>query len=126
MIRFADVIQSLQPHVSRTPQTTAEELADAFVEIGQLNGAGVYVSTFAGTSEWERHPSGDELVQVLEGSTLITILVGESRQEFALTEGAMTIVPEGCWHRFTTESDVVAILTVTPPPTEHHRDGDPL
>lgn len=117
-------LDGLTAHPARTPQTTPEELAESFTELARLGDAGVYLSAFSGMSEWERHPSGDELVQVVRGSTQLTLLVGGQRRELELAEGQLTIVPRGAWHRFTSEG--VAILTVTPPPTDHFRgDGDP-
>lgn len=79
---------------------------------------GVFVGHWAGTSEWERHAAGDEIVMVLEGETTIFFL-GDGRDRAAgLGPGDLVIVPEGTWHRFETPVGV-KLLSVTPQPTDH-------
>ena len=41
-----------------------------------------------------------------------------------LTAGMMIIVPQGCWHRFESETGV-RVMTVTPQPTDHTAADDP-
>ena len=76
-------------------------------------------------SEWERHQGGDELVHILEGETELTILTdAHSREVLTLKGGMLTVVPQGCWHRFNAPSGVT-VLTVTPQPTDHSTAEDP-
>jgi len=74
-------------------------------------GLGRYVP---GSSPWERHRNGDELLLVTDGEVEIEILAedGTSRVE-SLGEGTLFIVPSGLWHQLTA-SDNVNILYISP------------
>lgn len=120
---LAEVAARLVRFEGRSPTTTDAELASAFIEVDQLGKAGIYVTSFSGRSEWERHQSGDELVQVLEGQAALTIMANPP-VTVELRAGCLTVVPRGCWHRFDAPSGV-SLVTVTPPPTDHHRDEAP-
>ena len=122
MAKVTDIgaaIAGLQRYPARTPHTTDEELAQSFARLDQLGSAGVFVATFAGTSEWERHRGGDELVQVFEGQAELTILA-DPPVTLSMTAGTVTVVPKGCWHRFVAPAGV-SLVTVTPQPTDHFR-----
>lgn len=82
---------------------------------------GVFVGHWAGRSEWERHPVGDEFVMVLNGATTIFFLTDEGDIGASLGTGEFVIVPQGTWHRFETR-DGVKLLSVTPMPTDHEPD----
>ncbi len=41
-----------------------------------------------------------------------------------LKAGMLTVVPQGCWHRFHAPHGVT-LLTVTPQPTDHSTAEDP-
>jgi quercetin dioxygenase-like cupin family protein len=105
----------------RTPDTTDEESAGAFGRLTDYRDGGVFVAHWAGRSEWERHPVGDEIVMVVEGETTITFLDDGIESPSVLGEGELVVVPRGTWHRFETP-DRVALLAVTPQPTEHSSD----
>jgi mannose-6-phosphate isomerase-like protein (cupin superfamily) len=109
---------------SRTPNTTPEEAGPSFATLARFGDGGVYAGTFRGESAWERHPSGDEIVQVLNGAATVTILVGEERHELEMTSGMLAVVPAGCWHKFNAP-DGVTVMTATPPPTDHSSADDP-
>lgn len=92
------------------PETFAGRLAD-------YRNGGVFVAHWAGLGEWERHPHGDEIVMVLEGSARVFLVQDGREIEHPLSQGELIVVPENTWHRL--ESAEVKILTVTPRPTEH-------
>ena len=102
----------------RTPTTTAEEAAGAFRNLGRYRDGAIFVGHWAGTSEWERHAVGDEIVMVLDGETTIFVTGADGETPHALTAGDLVVVPCGAWHRFETPVGV-KVLTVTPQPTEH-------
>jgi uncharacterized cupin superfamily protein len=102
----------------RTPTTTSEESKGAFALLSDYRDGAVFVGHWAGSSEWERHPVGDEIVMVLQGETTIFFLDGDHDQPGHLTAGEFVVVPEGTWHRFETPEGV-KILSVTPQPTDH-------
>ena len=100
----------------RTPHTTAEEEARTFAKLSAYEDGGIFVGAFAGTSCWERHPNGDEIVQIIEGSVELTIL-DDGADTVHLSQGMLAVVPSGKWHRLHAV-DGVTLLTVTPLPTE--------
>ena len=102
----------------RTPETTNEEAKDAFALLSEYRDGGIYVAHYSGFSEWEKHPKGDEFVQVLGGETTLILLDGNLEQRNNLSYGQMLVIPKGVWHRFESP-DGVKVLTITPQPTEH-------
>ena len=63
-----------------------------------FNGCTVGVSRFSAHPLWERHPGGDELLQVFEGELDMTVLTPEGPVETTLRPGAVFVVPKGLWH----------------------------
>ena len=118
------VLDTLTPLSSRGPDTTEEEVGAAFAALAPMNNGAVFTGSFDGTSPWERHCGGDELVHILRGETRLTILSEKSKDILDLKGGMMTVVPKGCWHRFHAP-DGVTVLTVTPQPTDHSNEDDP-
>jgi mannose-6-phosphate isomerase-like protein (cupin superfamily) len=78
----------------------------------------IFSAKFSGDGVWERHPNGDELVQIIDGSTTLHIVTGEGPKSYALSAGMLVIVPQGAWHRFHSPGGV-SLMTATPKPTEH-------
>jgi len=74
-------------------------------------GIGRYVP---GSSPWEKHNNGDELLYITDGTVQIEVLEdsGDSAIE-TLVEGALFVVPRGKWHQLTA-TDNVNILYVSP------------
>lgn len=110
--------------MGRTPHTSEDEAGASFATLASFGDGGVYAGTFQGRSPWERHPSGDEIVHILNGRATVTVLDGDVRHELEMSAGMLTVVPKGCWHRFDAP-DGVTVMTATPPPTEHSSEDDP-
>jgi uncharacterized cupin superfamily protein len=104
----------------RTP-TTDEESSGAFARLAEYRDGAIFVGHWAGASEWERHPVGDEIVMVLDGETTISFFAPDGDLAQRLRTGEFVVVPQGTWHRFDTP-DGVKVLSVTPQPTEHRVD----
>ena len=102
----------------RTPLTTADESADAFAALSPYRNGSVFIGHYAGNSQWERHPNGDEFVFVVDGHTRLFMLIDGDETENTLGPGEFLVVPENTWHRFETP-DGVKIMTITPQPTDH-------
>ena len=102
----------------RTPETTDEEAKGAFALLSEYRDGGIFIGHYSGFSEWEKHPNGDEFVQVLEGRTTLILLDNNQEYSNSMTTGEMLIVPKDTWHRFESP-DGVKIMTITPQPTEH-------
>ena len=75
-------------------------------------GIGRYIP---GSSPWEKHNNGDELLYVTDGEVTITVLTasGES-SSMLLPEGSLFVVPRGSWHQLTAR-DPVNIFYISPP-----------
>ena len=109
---------------NRGAHTTEDEAQHSFTTLSSFRDGGIFAAHFSGSSGWERHPKGDELVQILEGSTRFDIIVDDDMQTLELSAGMMLVVPQNCWHRFTSESGV-KVMTATPRPTKHLHVDDP-
>jgi len=102
----------------RTPTMTQEQRKGAFARLAPYRDGGIFAAKFAGEGAWERHPQGDEIVQIVDGSTTLHLMTDDGSQSVALSAGMMAIVPQGMWHRFQSP-DGVTLMTATPQPTEH-------
>jgi len=103
----------------RPEMTEAERKASgAFATLTPFRDGNIFSAKFTGDGAWERHPNGDELVQIVDGSTTLRIMTEDGLQSHALRAGMVAIVPQGMWHRFES-ADGVTLITATPKPTEH-------
>ncbi len=109
---------------NRGPNTTDEEKSKSFSRLSEYRDGGIFTGSFSGVSQWERHARGDEIVHVLDGATLFTIMTDDGPQQFEMTKGMMVVVPQGYWHLFEAPTGVT-IVTITPQPTEHIGADDP-
>jgi mannose-6-phosphate isomerase-like protein (cupin superfamily) len=108
-------LRMLKGRTATTPEGARE---GAFARLADYRDGGIFSAKFQGDSAWERHPQGDELVQIVEGETTVDLMTAEGPQTVALRGGMAVIVPQGTWHRFHAP-DGVALITATPQPTEH-------
>ena len=99
----------------RTPETTDEVFSALVAPCGD---GGVFVAHYAGNSEWERHPVGDEIVAVVEGETTMFLIVDGEETSHTMGAGELIVVPQGTWHRFESP-EPVKVVTFTPQPTDH-------
>jgi quercetin dioxygenase-like cupin family protein len=121
MVAIIDVraeLATLKMLEGRTPTTSDDEREGAFATLAPYRDGGIFTGKFAGTSAWERHPVGDEIVQILEGAATLHLMTVNGKQSLALTAGMMVVVPQNIWHQFEAP-DGVSVMTATPQPTEH-------
>ena len=123
-ISLSDAIDGLRFFGSRTPTSTAAEAAGAFRRLAEYRDGAVFVGHWAGTSEWERHPAGDEVVMIVGGATVISFLEDGAERSVRLVEGDLVVVPRNTWHRFET-ADEVKVMSVTPQPSDHSVERPP-
>lgn len=117
-----EVLSGLKHFPDRTPEMAfGEDAGEAFAEVAPYRDGAVYVSYYSGSSEWERHPKGDEVVMVLEGTTTAILLTSRGEERHALAEQELIVIPVGVWHRFES-SERLKVMTITPQPTEHSLD----
>jgi len=117
-------VSSLTRLKGRTPHSEGAALEGSFSTLMRSDESGIFTACFQGKSAWERHPNGDELVQVVEGSATVTVLHEGRENVLEMAAGSVTMVPRGAWHRFEAP-DGVTVMTMTPQPTEHWRKDNP-
>jgi mannose-6-phosphate isomerase-like protein (cupin superfamily) len=120
VINLKAKLQSMPTLRGRRPETTEAErqASGAFVTLAPYRDGNIYSAKFSGDAAWERHPNGDELVQVIDGATTLHIMSENGPQTYELSAGMAVVVPQNTWHRFHAPSGV-SIVTATPRPTEH-------
>ena len=99
-------------------RTIHTDTKGTFARVSDYRDGGIFTDGFSGTSQWERHPSGDEIVQILKGSVMLTLKSEDKIENLDLTAGMIAIVPQNTWHQFNAP-DGVTLMTTTPQPTEH-------
>ena len=124
-VDISAALAAITPCRGRTMNTSEAELDQAFAELAPFDSGAVFTGTFSGSSAWECHTAGDELVHVLDGATTLIVVLDDGPVELAMTRGMVTVVPRGRWHRFEAPGGVT-VLTATPHPTEHSTDPPPL
>jgi quercetin dioxygenase-like cupin family protein len=127
MVKAVDIDKELAKHPvlqGRRPDTPEAEADKAFATLAAFRDGGVFAGRFDGESPWERHPQGDELVHILAGRARLTVLTEAGQEVLVMSAGMLTVVPQGCWHRFQAPEGVT-VLTATPQPTEHSTAEDP-
>jgi uncharacterized cupin superfamily protein len=127
MVKAADIdaeLKKLSMLRGRVPDTPAGEVDGAFATLAKTRDGGVFAGSFQGESAWERHRKGDELVHILGGRATLTILTDDGPQVLEMKAGMVTVVPQGCWHRFQAPHGVT-VMTMTPRPTDHSTAEDP-
>src|SRR5260370_24419051 len=119
-VDFAAELGKLDMLKGRRPDMTEADRkgTHAFATLTPFRDGNIFSAKFAGNGAWERHPNGDELVQVIEGATKLHVMTEEGLQTHALKAGMLVIVPQNTWHRFESPEGV-ALMTATPKPTEH-------
>jgi len=116
---LTEILSRLKHLENRSPAMAfGHDASEAFAEVAPYRDGAVYVSFYSGSSEWERHPKGDEVVMVLEGTTTVVLLRNAKEEQHFLTEHELIVIPVGVWHRFE-GSDRLKVMTITPQPTEH-------
>lgn len=120
VVDLASELSKLTMLEGRTPTSTEADRAGAFGRLAPHRDGAIFVAKFSGVSAWERHPKGDEIVQVLDGETELRMLTDAGRQSLTLKRGMMVIVPQHTWHQFVAPNGV-SLMTATPQPIEHLR-----
>ena len=70
----------------RTPQTTAAEREEnrTLARLMPYRDGTIFITKFAGSGEWERHPKGDEIVQIIDGTTTLHVASDGHSEAFTL------------------------------------------
>jgi mannose-6-phosphate isomerase-like protein (cupin superfamily) len=123
MIRILDLnseFAKMPMMKGRRPESTEAErkATGAFVTLAPYRDGNIYSAKFSGDAAWERHPNGDELVQIVDGSTTLHLITDDGPETHELSAGMVAVVPQNTWHRFEAPEGV-SLMTATPQPTEH-------
>jgi len=104
----------------RRPESTEAErqASGAFKTLAPYRDGNIYSAKFAGEAAWERHPNGDEIVQIVDGSCTVHLMTENGLESHKVSAGTTIVVPQNTWHRFHAP-DGVSLVTATPRPTEH-------
>ena len=102
----------------RTPETPEKDREGAFARLAPNRDSAINAAKFSGEGPWERHPNGDEIVQIVDGATTFHIMTDDGPRSYELNAGMVVIVPQGKWHRFEAPEGV-SLMTTTPQPTQH-------
>jgi mannose-6-phosphate isomerase-like protein (cupin superfamily) len=102
----------------RMPTTNAAAREDSFSQLLPYRDGAVFAAKFAGKGAWERHPQGDEIVQIVAGETTLRLITAAGTETLLLKAGMLVVVPQNAWHQFEAPNGV-SVITATPQPTEH-------
>ena len=104
----------------RTPTTARGEREGSSSQLAPYRDGAIFASKSAGKGSWERHPNGDEFVQIVDGEGTLHIISEDGPQSLTLSAGMLAIVPQGAWHRFDCPNGLT-LITATPGPSEFVR-----
>lgn len=121
VISLTNNFQKLTFLEDRTPDTTASESEGYFAELSDYRNGAIFIAHYAGSSDWERHGEGDEIVSVIDGETNLVLLDKDGEKANHMRAGDIIVVPQGQWHRFESPKGV-KVMSVTPQPTDHSFD----
>jgi mannose-6-phosphate isomerase-like protein (cupin superfamily) len=102
----------------RTPDSTVAERKGSVARLASYRDGAIFAIKSSGTDHWESHPTGDELIYILDGTTSMEIAGDDGPQSFALHAGMIAVVPQGAWHRFRSSQGATQ-MSVTPFPSNH-------
>lgn len=114
------VSKAMEGVPGRTPAAPEVEREAAFATLAPYRDGIITLGKFSGSSAWERHPRGDEIVQVVAGRIILRVDGGSLK----LSAGEMAVVSANCWHQIYAP-EMATVLYVTPRPTVHFEGGDP-
>ena len=120
VINLKDTLGNMPMLKGRRPESTEAErqASGAFRTLAPYRDGNIYSAKFSGDAAWERHPNGDEIVQIVEGSCTVHLMTDNGPESHEVSAGTVIVVPQNTWHRFHAPNGV-SIVTATPRPTEH-------
>ena len=114
-----DTVTFLSGHAPHTTDTKG-----MFARVADYQDGSIFTGTFSDTSQWERHPTGDEIIRILKSSVALTLKSAEQTGSFDPTAGMIAIVPQNTWYQFSAP-DGVNLMTMTPQPAEYIEAAEP-
>jgi len=107
----------------RTPDTAGADLeAKAFGRTHPYRDGFISTVKFSGTSAWERHNSGEELILIAEGEGFLRLIDEDGFVvPRSLSTNLLIVIPTGAWHQIESAGGIT-LITVTPQPTDHQAE----
>ena len=103
-----------------TPATGEQpNVMDSIRVLGNFNGCLVGLVYFSGRTGWERHGEGEELLHILEGETVLTMLENGTPTTLTAHQGDLVQIPRGVWHTQQTVKPVKLLFITPAGGTEH-------
>jgi mannose-6-phosphate isomerase-like protein (cupin superfamily) len=103
----------------RTPHSTMEDRKGSVAQLAAYRDGLLLAIKFSGTDHWESHPTGDELIYILDGSATLEIVCDNGPpKSFPLRAGMIAVVPSGAWHRLLSPEGATQ-MAASPFPSEH-------
>ena len=97
--RDVRTVLSSVPELRIGTTTTRQDADAAFGTVASFNRTTLTVGRFVGETPWERHPDGDELLHVLDGKGIVTVLTDDGPVRVPIRAGSVFVCPQGLWHR---------------------------
>jgi mannose-6-phosphate isomerase-like protein (cupin superfamily) len=117
LINVAAELGKLKTLHGLTPQTNLAE-GEGFARLAPYRDSAIFAFKSSGKTAWERHPDGEELVQIVEGKAILDIATDDGPpRSFEVSAGMIAIVPQGVWHR-AHFPDATTLISVTLGQTE--------
>jgi mannose-6-phosphate isomerase-like protein (cupin superfamily) len=102
----------------RSPRSTLEDRKGSGARLASYRDGALFAIRFSGKDHWESHPTGDELVHILDGTATVEIVGEDGPQSCSLRAGMIAVIPQGAWHRLQS-SEGATQMTATPFPSAH-------
>jgi mannose-6-phosphate isomerase-like protein (cupin superfamily) len=84
----------------------------AYESLGTFDSTSLGIGRYVpGSSPWERHNNGDELLYIVDGEVDIEVLGGDEPFKATLRQGALFVVPRGRWHQLTAHAMVNIVFS---------------
>jgi mannose-6-phosphate isomerase-like protein (cupin superfamily) len=110
---------TIKPGISGTDTEPPVKMLTSF------NQCSIGIMRFSGRTPWERHPDGDELLQVLEGGVEVTVLTEAGPLRATIAMGSIFVVPRGLWHRQIASARTTLLFATALQGSEHSWAEDP-
>src|ERR1700691_2038187 len=117
ILDLKDTLAKMPMMKGRAPESPEAErqASGAFKTLAPYRDGNIYSAKFSGDAAWERHPNGDELVQIIAGACTMYLMNENGPEAHEVSAGTTGVVPQNTWHRFHAPNGV-SIVTATPRP----------
>ena len=117
-----EVLDTFTFYSGHAPHTT--DTKGMFARVADFQEGSIFPVRFSDASQWERHPTGDEIGLILKSSVALTLKSAEQTGSVDPMAGMIAIVPQNTWYQFSAP-DGVNLMTMTPQPAEYIEAAEP-